>query len=145
MAENVEVERVLVTGASGYIASHIVQQLQEAGYAVRGTVRSLTNEARFQHLKELCPDAAHELELLGAELENEESWKSAVDGCTYVLHTASPFPLALPNDENTVIKPAVEGVTNVLKAVAANGKVKRVVVTSAGLAICGSLSKQRIF
>lgn len=60
-----------------------------------------------------------------------------MDGCTYVLHTASPFPLALPNDENTVIKPAVEGVTNVLKAVAANGKVKRVVVTSAGLAICG--------
>ncbi|XP_063967060.1 uncharacterized protein LOC129279427 [Lytechinus pictus] len=133
---------VLVTGASGYIASHIVQQLLERDYAVRGTVRSLGNEARIQHLKELCPDATHKLELVEADLENEESWKSAVDGCSYVLHTASPFPLAIPNNENDVINPAVEGVTNVLKAVAANGKVKRVVVTSAGLAICGNLSNK---
>ncbi|XP_071479830.1 uncharacterized protein [Diadema antillarum] len=142
MAENTEIQRVLVTGASGYIAAHIVQQLQEEGCAVRGTVRSLANEARIKHLKGLCPDAAHELELVEADLENEESWKSAVDGCMYVIHTASPFPLSVPADENVVIKPAVEGVTNVLKAVVANGKVKRVVLTSAGLAICGNLANQ---
>ena len=64
-----------MTGASGFIASHIVQQLQQAGYAVRGTVRSLENETKIQHLKELCSDPAHELELVEAELENEESWK----------------------------------------------------------------------
>lgn len=66
---------VLVTGASGYIATHIVQQLQEAGYKVRGTVRSLTNPKKVGPLKELCPNAAHELELVEADLTNEACWK----------------------------------------------------------------------
>ena len=39
-------ERVLVTGASGYIATHIVKLLLERGYIVRGTVRSLQNEEK---------------------------------------------------------------------------------------------------
>lgn len=40
---------ILVTGASGFLASHIVKQLLEKGYRVRGTIRSLKDE------KSLCP------------------------------------------------------------------------------------------
>ena len=43
-------ERVLVTGASGYIASHIVRLLLEKGYCVRGTVRSLQNEKKVDDI-----------------------------------------------------------------------------------------------
>ena len=55
---------VAVTGVSGYIASVLVKHLIEEGYAVRGTVRSLTDQAKIQHLKKLFPT----LELFEADL-----------------------------------------------------------------------------
>ena len=54
-----------------------------------------------------------------------------------MIHVASPFPFAQPRKEDELIKPAVEGVTNVLKACAEAKTVKRVLMTSAGLAIVG--------
>ena len=69
---------------------------------------------------------------------------SAVEGCTYVVHTASPLPVKSPEDENDVITPAVEGVKNVLKACKEAKCVKRLVLTSAGLAIIGLFSQLAI-
>lgn len=86
-------EVVLVTGASGYIATHIVKQLLELGYKVRGTVRSLKDEKKVAPLRKLVENPKHDLELVEADLLNESSWLEAVKGCTYVLHTASPVPI----------------------------------------------------
>lgn len=66
---------VLVTGASGYLASHVVQQLLQDGYQVRGTVRSLTNPLKVDPLKKLGEEAENRLELVEADLTNEECWK----------------------------------------------------------------------
>ena len=63
-----------MTGASGFIATHIVKQLLEAGYKVRGTVRSLTNPKKVDPIKALCPNAAHELELVEADLNKDDCW-----------------------------------------------------------------------
>ncbi len=72
----------------------------------------------------------HELELVEADLLNEKSWLNAVKDCTYVIHTASPFPASQPNDENELIKPAMDGTLFVLRAcVQDDSKVKRVVLT----------------
>lgn len=65
---------MLVTGAGGFIASHIIKQLQEEGYKVRGTLRSL-DEEKVKRLQELCPEAAHKLELVEADLTKAESWE----------------------------------------------------------------------
>eukprot|EP00124_Ichthyophonus_hoferi_P002195 Ihof_evm2s140 gene=Ihof_evmTU2s140 len=131
---------VLVTGASGFIACHIVKQLLESKkYQVRGTVRGLTeaNEKRVAPLRDLALSTGQELNLVEADLLNESSWTKAVEGCDYVLHTASPFVLVSNADEDKVVKPAVEGTLNVLKAVAAPGsKVKRVVLTSSMASVC---------
>ena len=138
MAVAVDVPLVLVTGASGFIATHIVQQLLVKGKVkVRGTVRSLKNEEKVKPLQEMVPDATYPLELVEADLMNEESWKEAVGGCSYVYHVASPFPPQIPRDENDIIIPAVEGTVNVLKACAELGTVKRVVLTSSVAAISG--------
>lgn len=67
---------VLVTGASGYIATYIVKLLQEEGWKVRGTVRDLNKEETVKGLKELVPDAKHPLELVQADLLKEDSWKA---------------------------------------------------------------------
>lgn len=68
--------RVIVTGASGFLASHVVLQLLESGeYMVRGTVRSLKNEQKVAPLRKLKPEnAKYELELVEADLTDKESW-----------------------------------------------------------------------
>lgn len=58
-----------------------------------------------------------------------------VAGCDYVLHTASPFPVNAPRDEDEIIRPAVEGTLSVMRACADSGTVKRVVITSSCAAI----------
>ena len=141
-AEAIIIPQVLVTGASGFIATHIIQQLLTGGQVkVRGTVRSLKNEAKVKPLQDLVPDATYPLELVEADLLNEESWKEAVKGCTHVYHVASPFPPSVPTDENEVIRPAVEGTLNVLKACAESGMIKRVVLTSSIAAIGGGVTR----
>ncbi len=66
---------MLVTGGNGYIASHIIQQLQEDGHKVRATLRSLEDEANVTALKELVPEAANALEVVEADLTKPETWE----------------------------------------------------------------------
>ena len=68
--------RVLVTGASGYLAMHVVKQLVDSGeYIVRGTVRSLANETKVKPLKELSSENdKYPLELVEADLTKKETW-----------------------------------------------------------------------
>ncbi|HLF89838.1 MAG TPA: NAD-dependent epimerase/dehydratase family protein, partial [Anaerolineales bacterium] len=120
---------ILVTGAAGFIASHCILQLLEAGYRVRGTLRSLSREAELRAALKKHFDADDRLEFVIADLMRDDGWDEAVSGSEYVLHVASPFPAAPPKHEDELIVPAVEGTLRVLKA-AANHGVKRIVMTS---------------
>lgn len=131
---------VLVTGATGFVAHHIIQLLQQEGYRVRGTVRNLKNENKLKSLKSLCPDAKYPLEFAEADLTKENGWNDALKGCTYCIHVASPFPNAPPKKEEDVIIPAVEGTKRVLRACAYTDTVKRVVLTSSIAAVHGETS-----
>ncbi|MDP9793281.1 nucleoside-diphosphate-sugar epimerase [Catenuloplanes nepalensis] len=126
---------VLVTGASGFIAGHIIEDLLRHGYAVRGTVRDVTRTETFAHLTSLAAALGGHLEFVAADLGSDRGWAEAVAGCTHVLHTASPNPPAVPRDENDVIRPAVDGTLHVLRAAAASGTVRRVVLTSSSLSV----------
>ncbi|KAI1730598.1 3-beta hydroxysteroid dehydrogenase/isomerase family domain-containing protein [Ditylenchus destructor] len=138
--------RVLVTGASGYLAAHCVQQLLSLGYTVRGTVRNLANKTKVQPLLDLekhTNSPSGKLELVEADLNKADSWISAVDGCHYVLHVASPFPIVA---DESVIKTAIEGTLNVLRACAASTTVKKVILTSSCAAINeGHEDENRVF
>jgi nucleoside-diphosphate-sugar epimerase len=126
---------VLVTGGSGFIASHTIVQLLEAGHQVRNTVRNLkrTSDVRAM-LKQGGIEAGDRPTFFAADLENDAGWAEAVRGCDYVLHVASPFPAGVPKDENELIVPAREGALRVLRA-ARDAGVKRVVLTSSFAAI----------
>jgi len=116
--------------------------LKNGSFKVRGTVRSTTNEAKIAPLREAFGDLFNELELVEADLLNEESLFKAIEGSTYVVHTASPFPIQKPKHEDDLIKPAVEGTMAVVKAAKQNG-VKRVVITSSVAAIYKSKDKKK--
>lgn len=106
------VPRVLVTGASGFIGAHCVHHLLEAGWRVRGTVRRLSAADKVEPLRAL-PHAGDRLELVEADLLRAESWAPAVDGCTYVLHVASPFLIDNPKTQEEadrlLYRPALDG------------------------------------
>ncbi len=126
---------VLVTGGSGFIASHAIAQLLGAGYAVRTTVRSLNREADVRTLvKKAGADAGGRLAVSAATLESDAGWREAAEGCTYVLHVASPFPAGVPKHEDELIIPAREGALRVLRA-SRDAGVQRVVLTSSFAAI----------
>jgi dihydroflavonol-4-reductase len=131
---------ILVTGATGYIASHIVKQLLDLGYRVRATVRNLKDEKKTAPLRALDVSQRSLLELVEADLTNEACWSSVVRECTFVLHTASPVPFKMPNNEKKLIEPAVNGTLYVLRACVQDGcRVKRVVVTSSISAVNGDI------
>ena len=125
---------VCVTGASGFIASRIVELLLERGYKVRGTVRSLKKPADTAHLTSL-PGASERLELVAAELLQDGAFDAAVAGCEYVMHTASPYTLDAKDPQKDLVDPAVKGTNNVLESCKKAGTVKRVVLTSSMAAI----------
>lgn len=128
-------ELVLVTGASGFVAGHCIGELLEHGYAVRGTVRDPSATGKVAHLAELAERTGGSLEFVGATLESDRGWAEAVAGCTYVLHVASPNPPQAPRNEDEVVRPAVDGTLRVLRAAAASGSVRRVVLTSSVSAV----------
>jgi nucleoside-diphosphate-sugar epimerase len=128
-------ELVLVTGGSGFIATHCMLQLLAAGYRVRTTVRSLAREAEVRAtLNAAGADAGDRLAFFAADLMADAGWAEAAVGCDFVLHVASPFPVNVPRHEDELIVPAREGALRVLRAARGAG-VKRVVQTSSFAAI----------
>src|SRR3954466_7028194 len=120
---------VLVTGGSGFIGAHCIKRLHDDGYRVRTTVRSLAREPEVRGARGDGP-----LGVGVADLTDDAGWADAVAGCDYVLHVASPFPLAQPKHEDELIVPARDGALRVRRAAREAG-VRRVVLTSSFAAI----------
>lgn len=128
-------QKVCITGVTGYLGSWVLKKFVESGqFEVRGTVRDPGNEEKVKPIKEFLKDDFEKLELFQADLTDPESLDSAVKGCDFVVHTASPFPDQLPSNENDLIGPAVEGTLAIAKA-CHKYKIKRVVLTSSIAAI----------
>lgn len=126
---------VLVTGASGFIAQHTILRVLEAGYRVRGTIRSLGKSDEVRSVLAPHAGAAMErFELVAADLMSDVGWDDAVRGCRFVLHMASPLPSRPPRHEDELIVPARDGALRVLRAASAGG-VERVVMTSSVAAV----------
>jgi len=123
-------ETVLVTGGTGFVASHCILQLLQKGYNVKTTLRSINRKNEvLEMMKTAGITALNNLAFIETDLTKDNNWGEAVKGCKYVLHVASPIASTMPKDDNDMIRPAVDGTLRVLKAARAAG-VKRVVLTS---------------
>jgi len=117
---------VCVTGATGFVASSVIRRLLDKNYKVRGTVRSLAAEDKVGPLKKLFPT----LQLFEADLTlGAEGFEKAFEGCTYVMHCASPFIMSWTDPQKELMDPAVKGTEAVMNAAVKCG-VTRVVLTS---------------
>ena len=138
-------ERVLVTGMSGYIASHTAKRLLEKGYRVRGTVR---NAAKGQAVARLICGAAgaevNSIEIVEADLSSDTGWAEAVKDCDYIQHIASPLPISPPSDRESLVPEARAGAQRVLEHGFSAGA-KRIVMTSSIAAMIGQKGRGKHF
>jgi nucleoside-diphosphate-sugar epimerase len=115
----------VVTGATGYIAGHVIDQLIRKGYRVRGTVRSI-NDPKSVQLRKDFPS----LELLEADLMKDNSFDAAIAGVRFVFHVASPAKLDAEDGQRDLVDPAVKGTANVVSTALRTPTVQRIVLTS---------------
>jgi dihydroflavonol-4-reductase len=123
-------DTVLVTGGTGFIAGWCIVDLLNGGYRVRATVRDRTKEAALRAAVAPYVASTDALSFCVADLTADLNWDAAVDGCSYVLHVASPLGGTASDDANAMTAAARDGTRRVLRA-ATHAGVKRVVMTSA--------------
>ena len=126
--------QVVITGATGLIAKHTIAELLKRGHPVLGTVRNMNRTDDVRRAVSRAGADPASLNFARADLLSDDDWDVALEGAEVVLHMASPFPIAQPDDPDDVIRPARDGTLRVLKA-ATRAKVKRVVLTSSSVAI----------
>ena len=122
-------ERVLVTGITGYIGSHVAAKLIEKGYQVRGTVRNKAKGRRVLDAMAMMGIDVSNVELVEAELGSDEGWSDAVQDCRFIQHIASPLPLESPADREALVPEARAGAQRVLENGFSDGA-ERIVMTS---------------
>ncbi|KAG8947837.1 methylglyoxal reductase (NADPH-dependent) gre2 [Tulasnella sp. 408] len=120
--------KVLVTGASGFIAAWVCQTLLDKGYSVVGTVRS---EPKGDYLKDLFKDFGDKFSyVIVKDIDKAGAFDQAVVGVDAVQHTASPVTF-FAEDPKDIIDPAIHGTVGILESIKKYAPtVKRVVLTS---------------
>ena len=126
-------ERVLVTGCTGFIGLHCVVQLISKGFKVRGTLRSVKRKSEVVGALLNAGLSTDNLEFVEINLLDDSGWLEAVKDCAYVLHVASPTSSTLEGD---MVKIAVEGTKRVLWA-CSRANIKKIVITSSLAAVTG--------
>lgn len=120
---------VLVTGANGYIASHVIKEFLARGFRVRGTVRDLYKtgwviEDLFSEEASLGNFALVQVPDLGTE----GAFDDAIKGVSAIIHVATISTLD-PNPHNVIPKDTI-GMKTLLQAASLEASVRRFVFTS---------------
>ena len=122
--------KVLVTGAGGFIGSHLAEELVRQGEGVRAFVRYNSRDERGL-LEDLVPEIQKEIEVISGDLKDPDGVKKAVKGCGRVFHlgalVAIPYSYVHPFD---FIQTNVMGTANLLNACLENPELERVIHTS---------------
>lgn len=109
----------LITGASGFVGSSVLRSLLDAGHAVRALVRPESDRRNLQELP---------VEVVTGDLNDPDSLRRAVSGCTNVFHVAADYRLWAP-DPDSLYRTNVEGTRQLIQSAVEAG-VSRIVYTS---------------
>ncbi|EFA81455.1 NAD-dependent epimerase/dehydratase family protein [Heterostelium album PN500] len=136
-------EKVVVTGATGYIAGIQIQDLLSKGYNVSAIVRNKSNTEKLQHLLQL-DGASDRLTLEEGDLDTAD-YSTIFKDATYIIHTASPYIYTADDPERDIVQPAIKGNISVLEAAALIPSIKKIVITSSTAAIFDASKKKDVY
>ncbi len=127
------INKVLLNGISGWIAKHTAIELLNAGYEVLGTIR---NKNLVDQTKQTISKYASTEKLSFVELDllKDDGWNEAAKGCRYIFHVASPFPMKVSSNRESLLPVAVDGTLRVLNA-GLNAGVEQIIKTSSIVAM----------
>ncbi len=122
--------KVLVTGAGGFIGSHLTEELVRQGEEVRALVRYNSRDAKGL-LEDLSREIQHQIEVVPGDLKDPDGVKKALKGCSKVFHLgaliAIPYSYIHPFD---FIQTNTVGTAHLLNACLEQGTLERVIHTS---------------
>ena len=120
---------VLVTGATGYVATQVARQFLERGYKVRGTVRDLSKASWLVNdvFEPYADNGDFELVLV-RDLAADNAFAEAVKGVSAIAHVASVVTFS--SDPSEVIPQTVRGTISIMEAAMTEPSVKEFVYTS---------------
>lgn len=148
--------KVFITGASGFIAQHIVKLLVSKGYEVIGTVRSLAKGAQLSQQAEKTQINNNKSDpnvtsgsftyVVVPDIAAPNAFDKALEqhsDITYLIHTASPFTYDTTDPENDLVLPAINGTRNILESATNNCRsLKKIVLTSSDAAIYSNIDER---
>ncbi|KAF1358047.1 NAD dependent epimerase/dehydratase [Lizonia empirigonia] len=124
---------VFITGATGFIGSHVVSQSLAAGYRVRLSVRK---ESQISTLRKLFSEHTANLDFtVIPDFVSPDRFSKALEDVTYVFHLASPMPGKGSDFQTDYLEPAVQGTIALLDAAKNADTIKRTVIVSSALAL----------
>jgi dTDP-glucose 4,6-dehydratase len=122
-------QRILITGAAGFIGSHLTELFVREGFAVRAFVHYNSN-GRWENLEFLPDNIQKEVEIVPGDIADGRSVAQAIAGCDWVFHLAAligiPYSYVAPT---SYVQTNVVGTLNVLDA-CRDHKVERLIHTS---------------
>ncbi|PYH80260.1 NAD dependent epimerase/dehydratase [Aspergillus uvarum CBS 121591] len=142
-------QHVLLTGANGFVASHILSILIERGYAITATVRS---QKKADDILQTHPEWKGKVDFIvvadfTSEQPFDDLFQRVKTPLNYVIHTASPLRFQVDDIQKEMIEPAEKGTTEILKAASRYGgsSLKRFVLLGSAVSVLNSfedLSKE---
>ena len=122
-------KKVLVTGAGGFIGSHLVEKLAEIGAHVRAFVM-YTSTGTLENLDVIPREVLSKIEIVYGDLRSIESVRKAVKGCEVIFHLGALISIAYSyHDPLDFVQTNVLGTFNILQA-SKEFEIKKIIITS---------------
>lgn len=118
-------KKVGIIGGAGFIGSHIIKQFLNRNFEVKASTTDISNECKYQHLMQL--KHAQNLHICELDVTDKTALREFVIGCTIIIHSGTPFQLAVKDPQTELLDPTIKGTENFLEVIKETPNIKKVI------------------